>query len=54
MTFHPDRPFNDLPPLPPAQDIETKPVLKACNESVLNNALCRARHPKWSFRFRTH
>lgn len=33
MTFHPDRPFNDLPSLPPAQDIETKAVLKACIEA---------------------
>lgn len=30
MTFRPDRPFNDLPALPPAQDVETKAVLKAC------------------------
>ena len=30
MSFFPDRPFNDLPALPPAQDIETKAVLKAC------------------------
>lgn len=33
MTFRPDRPFNDLPALPPAQDIETKSVLKACIEA---------------------
>ncbi len=33
MTFRPDRPFNDLPPLPPKQDIETKAVLKACIEA---------------------
>ena len=33
MTFRPDRPFNDLPALPPAQDIETKAVLKACIEA---------------------
>ncbi|MFA7438976.1 protein adenylyltransferase Fic [Castellaniella sp.] len=33
MTFHPNRPFNDLPVLPPAQDIETKAVLKACIEA---------------------
>lgn len=33
MTFRPDRPFNDLPTLPPAQDIETKAVLKACIEA---------------------
>jgi len=30
MPFQPDRLFNDLPALPPAQDIETKAVLKAC------------------------
>ncbi len=28
MIFDPHRPFNDLPPLPPRQDIETKPVLR--------------------------
>lgn len=33
MTFRPDRPFNDLPALPPKQDIETKAVLKACIEA---------------------
>ncbi|AHK47336.1 filamentation induced by cAMP protein Fic-like hypothetical protein (plasmid) [Ensifer adhaerens OV14] len=30
MPFWPDRPYNDLPALPPRQDIETKVVLKAC------------------------
>jgi Fic family protein len=30
MPFHPDRPYNDLPPLPPDKDVETKAVLKAC------------------------
>ncbi|MEW9617743.1 hypothetical protein AB3G45_28475 [Shinella sp. S4-D37] len=30
MAFRPDRAFNDLPALPPAQDIETTAVLKAC------------------------
>ncbi len=30
MSFDPARPFNDLPGLPPATDIETKPVLRAC------------------------
>lgn len=29
-TFDPNRPHNDLAPLPPAADIETKAVLKAC------------------------
>lgn len=33
MAFRPDRAFNDLPALPPAQDIETKAVLKACIEA---------------------
>lgn len=30
MTFRPDLPYNDLPPLPPKADVETKAVLKAC------------------------
>jgi Fic family protein len=30
MSFRPDRPYNDLPPLPPREDVETKTVLKAC------------------------
>jgi Fic family protein len=30
MPFKPDRAYNDLPPLPPAQEIETREVLKAC------------------------
>jgi len=33
MSFRPDRPYNDLPPLPPRQDVETKAVLKACIEA---------------------
>ncbi len=28
--WKPDQPYNDLPPLPPAQDLETKVVLKQC------------------------
>lgn len=28
MAYNPSRPYNDLPPLPPAQDIETAAVLK--------------------------
>ena len=28
--WSPDQPYNDLPPLPPAQDVETRPVLKQC------------------------
>jgi Fic family protein len=30
MSFDPALPYNDLPPLPPAHDVETKPVLKRC------------------------
>jgi Fic family protein len=30
MTFRPDRPFNDLPLLPPRAEIETKTILRAC------------------------
>lgn len=30
MSFRPDRPYNDLPQLPPSADIETRAVLKAC------------------------
>jgi len=30
MPFRPDRPYNDLPALPPSADVETKAVLKAC------------------------
>ena len=30
MSFDPKRPFNDLPPLPPPGDLETKQVLKKC------------------------
>lgn len=30
LTWHPERPFNELPLLPPAQDIETKTVLRQC------------------------
>lgn len=33
MTFRPERPYNDLPLLPPTLDIETKPILKACIEA---------------------
>lgn len=33
MTFAPNRPYNDLPPLPPIVDIETRPILKACIEA---------------------
>lgn len=30
MTFRPNIPYNDLPPLPPTADIETRAVLRAC------------------------
>lgn len=30
MTFRPEHPYNDLPSLPPREDVETKAVLKAC------------------------
>lgn len=30
MTWQPDRPYNDLPPLPPAAELESKSVLKRC------------------------
>jgi len=30
ISFEPNRPFNDLPALPPGTDLETKAVLKAC------------------------
>jgi Fic family protein len=30
MTFNPTKPFNDLPPLPPNGDVETRRTLKAC------------------------
>ncbi|MEO7935853.1 MAG: Fic family protein [Dokdonella sp.] len=33
MNFDPRRPFNDLPELPPATDLETRRVLKACIEA---------------------
>lgn len=31
--FNPEQPYNDLPKLPPANEIETKSVLKACIEA---------------------
>ncbi len=33
MSFHAERPHNDLPLLPPQQDLETKAILKACIEA---------------------
>lgn len=32
-TFHANRPYNNLPPLPPAAEVETKACLKACIEA---------------------
>ena len=29
-TWRPDQPYNDLPPLPPAIELETRTVLKQC------------------------
>ena len=33
MPLNPDQPYNDLPDLPPAPQLETTPVLKACIEA---------------------
>lgn len=33
VTFRPDRPYNELPPLPPAVDVETYAILKTCIEA---------------------
>lgn len=41
MPFRPDRPYNDLPPLPPPRDVETRAVLKICVEA--RAALAEAR-----------
>jgi Fic family protein len=30
LSFSPDRPYNDLPSLPPRKDVETRDVLRAC------------------------
>jgi len=32
-SWHPDLPYNDLPPIPAASELETKPVLRACVEA---------------------
>ncbi|MFM7669047.1 MAG: Fic family protein, partial [Betaproteobacteria bacterium] len=29
-SWRPEQPYNDLPPLPPEAEIETRPVLKQC------------------------
>jgi Fic family protein len=41
MNFSPDRPYNDLPNLPPAVDIESKAVLKACTATRVALAALR-------------
>jgi Fic family protein len=33
VAFRPDRPYNELPPLPPRADVETRAILKACIEA---------------------
>ncbi len=33
MSFQPDRPYNDLPNLPPGHETETRTILKACIEA---------------------
>lgn len=33
LTFDPAKAYNDLPPLPPKREVETRPVLKACIEA---------------------
>ncbi len=33
IIFDPASPYNDLPPLPPAQELETKAILKLCTEA---------------------
>jgi Fic family protein len=41
MKFTPDRPYNDLPNLPPGVDLETKTVLKACMKARVALAALR-------------
>ena len=38
MTFYPNKPYNSLPMLPPENDIETKPILRACISARANLA----------------
>jgi Fic family protein len=33
VLFNPEKPFNELPPLPPNIDLETPTLLKACIEA---------------------
>jgi hypothetical protein len=48
MSFRPDQPYNDLPVLPPREDVETKAVLKACIEprGTRRTQGRRATHPE--------
>lgn len=41
MSFLPRQPYNELPPLPPVADIESKPLLKACIEARAALALLK-------------
>jgi hypothetical protein len=48
--FDPEKPYNDLPRLPPAADVETRAILKACIDAraavaELKQALKLARAP---------
>lgn len=42
MSLDPEKPYNDLPDLPPAAQLETTPVLKACIEARAALALQQA------------
>jgi Fic family protein len=45
MSFEPTKPHNDLPPLPPLQDLESKAVLKKC--ITARDALARLYEAGW-------
>jgi len=36
VSFDPTKAYNDLPPLPPRAELESRAVLKACIEAVLH------------------
>jgi len=40
--FDPSKPYNDLPPLPPAREVETRPVWKACTNARASLAELKA------------
>jgi|GEM_PF-6673356 len=42
LAWHPEQPHNQLPGLPLAQELETRPVLKACIEA--RAALAELKH----------